>query len=164
MEGPGDRPPVGQAASVLLVLAILSLIFLAMARKACAEKVEVHYMPVGTALTVGGEEVRYFKFDEYKLLLKMDQDLWYFTAQLDLYRKLSADLSDMSNLKDLFLQSKQREAEIYQVRSDRLYESWTKCEEALTDNSFDFSSFMYGIGGGVVIGVVVSAALVLATR
>lgn len=126
--------------------------------------VQLEYITPGTALTLeSGEEVRYYKLNEYKLLLKLDNSYSISLQQIDLLGKSLDTWKTIAGSMNEVIQSKDREIEIYEGRSDRLYEKWGKCEDELSEarSSFDWSSFGLGVVvGGTVVAIGLSITVI----
>lgn len=99
-------------------------------------KVELHLMPPGTPLTLEtGEEVRYFTFEEYKELLKMDAELWELKKQIELYSSIEERYKALLAEKSFMIEALEAERAILVARAERLRNRWKDCEEDLIDAS-----------------------------
>jgi hypothetical protein len=130
-------------------------VVLAVAAQASAvEKVQTHYIDPGVEYQLpSGETVRYYTFSAYKMLLKVDFDLWATSQQTSEYQKMLGGFSDMLKLKDQLIESKQAEVNVYMTRSERLQDAWGKCQEALAKEKDGFSWTSFGLGLGIGAGV-----------
>jgi len=120
-------------------------------------KVEIHYMPLGTSLTLGtGEKVRYFKFEEYKLLLQLDSELWDANNSLDNYEALVKKLELEGVAKDAVIKTLQDDKVVMGQRLDRMEKNWNDSEKrTIAASSGPIWPYFLAAGGGVlaVVGV-----------
>jgi hypothetical protein len=133
---------------------MLALAF-ALALSAAPVEVDVHYMPLGTALTLQtGEQVRYFGFEEYKRLLQLDGDLWAANKNLALYRDLDLRYQGVLNMKDSIIEAYKNDRVILDERLKRSDENWHSAEKKLIEASGGPIWPYIVAAGGVVVGVV----------
>jgi hypothetical protein len=119
-------------------------------------QLELHYMPTGTdlQLELGGkkERVRYFTFEEYKLLLKLDGDLFDAHRTIDIYKDIDLKYAGIVKQKDEIIATLQADKVTLTERSKRLEEKWHKAEEDLVDAAGGpWWTYVIGIGGGVAL-------------
>lgn len=118
-------------------------------------RIELHYMPAGTPLVLQtGEQVRYFVFDEYKLLLKMDNDLWEANSSLELYKDLDVRYTETFAQKDLIIQSLESDKDVLTGQLKRAEENWHDAEKRLVEASGGPVWPYILAAGGVVVGAV----------
>jgi hypothetical protein len=147
--------------SLLLIVAHLSV--------GAPTAVDVHYMPLGTELqlTLGGkkERVRYFTFEEYRLLLMLDGALWDANRRLDIYKDIDLKYAGIIKQKDKIIALLQDDKRILLERSLRLEKNWHKAEEELVDAAGGpWWTYALGITGGVALIVGGTMILVSQTR
>jgi len=118
-------------------------------------QVEIHYMPPGTSLKLqGGQRVKYYTFDEYKLLLTLDGDLWTANQQLETLGELKLSWNNLLEQKDKVITTLQTDVTTFQGRAVRLQGKWDTCEDSLVKASGG-SIWPWVIAGtGVVVGIV----------
>lgn len=128
---------------------------LALTLSAAPVEVEVHYMPLGSALTLqDGERVKYFRFEEYKLLLQMDDDLWTANKNLVLYQDLDLKYQGVVNQKDQVIAAYKSDREVLDERLKRTEGLWHAAEKRAVDNAGG-SIWPYIVGAaGAVVGIV----------
>lgn len=126
-------------------------------------QVEVHYMPLGTELALPSKErVRYFTFDEYKLLLKLDGDLWDTTKRLDIYKDLDLKYRGIVDQKDVIIKTLQDDRLVLTEQLKRSDENWQAAEKRYIDAAGG-PVWPYVVGAvGAVVGIV-GATLYLST-
>jgi hypothetical protein len=128
---------------------------LALTLGAAPVEVEIHYMPPGTALILQtGEQVRYFKFEEYKLLLKLDGDLWELNQRLELYKDIDLKYTGILKAKDTVIQSLLDDKKIREDRLMRVEENWHAAEKRAIDNAGGPVWPYILAAGGAVVGIV----------
>lgn len=128
---------------------------LALTVSAAPVEVELHYMPPGTALTLQtGEQVRYFKFDEYKLLLKLDGDLWELSRRLEIYKDLDLKYTSILGQKDVIIKTLQDDNLVLAGQLKRSDENWHSAEKKLIDASGGPVWPYILAAGGTVLGIV----------
>lgn len=117
--------------------------------------VEVHYMPLGTQLKLqSGEQVRYFTFDEYKLLLKLDGDLWDMTQRLVIYKDLDLKYGSIVSQKDIIIKTLQDDKLVLTEQLKRSDENWRAAEKRYIDAAGG-PIWPYVVGAvGAVVGIV----------
>lgn len=130
-------------------------------------EVEIHFMPPGTPLELKLEgvktRVQYFTFDEYKLLLKMDQDLWDAMERLRIYKDIDKKYEKIIEQKDTIIGTLQSDIEVKNARIARVEELWHKAEKEAIDNAGG-PIWPYVVGAaGAVVGIV-GATLYLSER
>jgi hypothetical protein len=133
---------------------MLALI-LALSISAAPVEVEVHYMPLGTPLTLqGGEQVRYFRFDEYKLLLQLDGDLWSINRSLVLYKDIDSKYQGILAQKDSIIEAYGNDRRVLDERLKRSDENWRNAEKKLVAASGGPVWPYIVAAGGAVVGIV----------
>jgi len=118
-------------------------------------QVEIHYMPPGTQLKLQtGEQVRYFTFDEYKLLLKLDGDLWDTTQRLSIYKDLDLKYGNIVGQKDVIIKTLQDDNQVLNERLKRSDENWQAAEKRYIEAAGG-PVWPYVLGAvGAVVGIV----------
>lgn len=138
---------------------------LALSISAPAE-IEIHYMPVGAPLKLelGGKktEVRYFTFPEYKLLLKMDLDLWDANQSLKIYKDIDLKYAGVIKQKDEIIQTLRDDIVTKDGRITRVEGLWHDAEQKAIDNAGGPIWPYILAGTGAIIGIV-GATLYLST-
>jgi hypothetical protein len=130
-----------------------------------AQPIPLHYMPAGHPYSIEAVgEVRYFLFDEYKLLLKLDNDLFTARQELELQRALNTDLADLLDIEKSRSESYRNSSDLYRQQSERLNQNWMKCERDLAKEvGWDLASILVGAGSGLLLGVLAGVVIALAT-
>lgn len=91
-------------------------------------------MPPGTMLELPSKEkVRYFTFDEYKLLLKLDGDLWDTTQRLGIYKDLDAKYMAIVGQKDVIIKTLQDDRVVVDEQLKRTTTLWHDAEKRYVD-------------------------------
>lgn len=138
-------------------------LFLAMILLADPVTVELHYMPPGTALKLqSGEQVKYFNFEEYKLLLKLDMDHWELQKQFGLYKDLDLKYTGVLEQKDVVIKTLLDDKKILGDRLQRAEENWHAAEKRYVEASGGPVWPYFLAAGGAVLGIV-GLSLYLAT-
>lgn len=133
---------------------MLALI-LALSISAAPVEVEVRYMPPGTPLTLqGGEQVRYFKFDEYKLLLQLDGALWSANKSLAIYKDIDTKYQGVLAQKDAIIETYRKDRTVLDEQLKRSDESWHSAEKKLVAASSGPIWPYIVAAGGAVVGIV----------
>lgn len=128
---------------------------LAFAVSATPVEVELHYIAPGTALKLQtGEEVRYYNFLEYKLLLKLDGDLWELSRRLEVYKDLDLKYTGILGQKDVIIRTLQGDNQVLAGQLKRAEDNWHSAEKKLIDASGGPVWPYYLAAGGVVVGIV----------
>jgi hypothetical protein len=128
---------------------------LALAVSAAPVEVEIHYMPPGTPLTLqGGEQVRYFTFPEYKLLLKLDGDLWSASERLRIFQDIDLKYTGILRQKDVVIQALLDDKKIREDQLKRAEENWHAAERRWVEASGGPIWPYVVAAGGAVVGIV----------
>jgi len=141
----------------------LAIILLASTAHADPVKIQTHYISPGTAYTIPDVgHVRYYLFQEYKILLKVDHDLFLANDRIGNLQRIVEDQTRVVQLQLSFTKSVERERDIYKDRSLRLHNTWYKCEEKLIKESgFDLKSFLIGLAVGSAAVAVTGTILII---
>lgn len=124
--------------------------------------IQTHYVAPGTPYVVPEVgEVRYYLFDEYKLILKVDNDLFLANQEIKSLENTNLLLEDLVKTERGRADTFKGERDIFKVRADRLDKNWKKCEDELT--AFDWQSFLIGVGAGTGITLLTILGIVLGT-
>jgi hypothetical protein len=117
--------------------------------------VELHYIPSGTPLFLPtGERVQYFVFDEYKLLLTLDNDLWESNQKLQLLQELALKYTDVVAEKDKIIATLSSDKVDLSDKLKRAEDNWHRAElEKIDAASGPVWPYILA-AGGVVVGVV----------
>lgn len=133
----------------------MTALFLVMTLLASPVTVELHYMPPGTDLKLSsGEQVRYFNFEEYKLLLKLDMDHWELHRQLGVYRDLDLKYNSVVLQKDLVIKSLLDDKKILGDQLLRAEQNWHAAEKRYVEASGGPIWPYFLAAGGAVLGIV----------
>jgi len=98
-------------------------------------EVEIHIMPPGSPVVSDGVRFQGFTFNEYKLLLQMDNELHLARKQIKLVGDLELQFEAALQAKDQVIVTLRQDVETYETRSERLDGKWKKCEEDLVEVS-----------------------------
>jgi len=121
-------------------------------------EVEIHYMPAGTPLELKLDgkpvKVRYYLLEEYKLLLKLDADLWSATESLRIYKDLDLKYANVLEQKDEVIRTLQGDIQVKDERIKRVEGLWHDAEQRAIENAGG-PIWPYIVGGvGAVVGIV----------
>jgi hypothetical protein len=117
--------------------------------------VELHYMPPGTSLELPTkEEVKYYTFEEYKKLLRMDYELWLLTQQIEDFKKLEDSHAKQVTQLDLVVTTLNNDKATLNARLKRTEQNWHDAEKRAVEAAGG-STWPYIVaGGGAVVGIV----------
>jgi hypothetical protein len=133
---------------------MLSAIYLTLGLLAAPAVVELHLMPPGEALTLPtGERVQCFKFEEYKILLHMDNDLWAVKRQLAVYENLEAEYAALAMQKNVVIAALQSDKDVLANQLKRAEDNWHAAEQRAIDNAGGPIWPYVLAGGGAALGV-----------
>ena len=125
-------------------------------------EVEIFIMPPGRPVVTEGVRYQGFTFDEYKLLLQMDNELYYKRKEIKLLGDLKLSLEQKLEQEAKISKTLRQDVETYKGRSDRIEKLWEKCEvdlvEASSGSIFPWVVAAVGAGIGLIgIGMAVGA-------
>lgn len=66
---------------------ILALLLSCMPSMAYGIDVELHYIPPGKSFLLDGEELRLYTFEEWKILVEVDSELYHVEQKISMYRR-----------------------------------------------------------------------------
>lgn len=127
----------------------------------------IHYLPKGKALKVNSKQYRCFDFEETKLLLKFDREL--FTCEMEL-----SETTSIKEKCDLIILEKSKHLELSHENyltilndRDRISEKWIKTDKQLQNaiadkewwRSLTFIGIGVGILGGIIGGMIIHASV-----
>jgi len=124
--------------------------------------IQTQYVAPGTPYVVPEVgEVRYYLFDEYKLILKVDNDLYLANQEILSLEKTNLYLNELVTTEKDRADTFKGERDVFKKRSERLDKNWKKCEDELT--AFDWQSFLIGAGSGAATTLLIILGIVLGT-
>ena len=137
----------------------LLLIPLLMAHLAAGAPTEItiHTMPLGTKVWLPPPDNSWgkgFTFQEYKLLLQMDGDIYTARQQLELYVDIELKYKGIIHEKDAIIATLNNDNDILNKRALRLENKWHEAEDALVEAAGGPTWPYFLAAGGVVIGIV----------
>jgi len=133
---------------------MLTAVLLSMSLLADPLTVELHYMPPGTSLKLPNkEEVRYYTFEEYKKLLRMDDELWALTQQVEDFKKLEESCAKQVTQLDLVITALKNDNATVNARLKRTEKNWHEAEKRAIDGAGGPTWPYFVAGGGVVVGI-----------
>jgi hypothetical protein len=127
--------------------------------------IELHYMPEGKKVYLPAPDNTWgkgFNFEEYKLLLKLDGDLWDANRTIEIYKDLDLKYQAVVGQKDVIVQTLQGDIRILDERLKRSDENWHAAEKKLVEASGGPIWPYVLAAGGAVVGIV-GATLYLST-
>lgn len=128
---------------------------LALTMSATPVEVELHYIAPGMPLTLQtGEQVRYYNFLEYKLLLKLDGDLWDISKRLEIYKDIDLKYAGILKQKDVIIQSLLDDKKILGDQLKRAEDNWHSAEKRAVEASGGPVWPYILAAGGVVVAIV----------
>src|SRR3972149_9331832 len=93
--------------------------------------VELHYMPPGVKVYLPPPNNTWgkgFSFEEYKLLLKLDGDLWDANQSLAIYKDLDLKYREVVEQKDVIIQTLLADKQVLGEQLRRAEENWHAAE------------------------------------
>jgi len=140
------------------VLVIFLLLQSSVALAADSLDYYVHYLPPGKSCVVSGEQFRCFNFDETKLLLKFDRDMYALEMENEELSKINKDYVLILDKKDKQLELQYDNYIIMVSDRDRLSDKWSVTDMQLqserASKEWWKSVAFWGTGTGVLIGVI----------
>jgi hypothetical protein len=127
--------------------------------------IELHYMPEGKKVYLPPPDNTWgkgFNFEEYKLLLGLDNDLWAANQSLGVCRDMDLNYQAVVRQKDVIIKTLQDDNQVLNERLKRSDANWHAAEEKLVEASGGPVWPYILAAGGAVVGIV-GATLYLST-
>lgn len=133
---------------------------------AAIPQLTLHQMPAGHAYKVPRVgEVRYFLLEEYKELVRMDNELYLARQEIKALEILSINQGDVIFKLGQKVESVEAERDIFKTRADRLNLENASLSEDLAkcQGGFPFLPMALGIAGGFAAGALLTLLFVAVT-
>jgi len=118
------------------------------------------YVPTGMLCQVGEEKKTCYTLEEFKKLLEVDHDLY---TEKEKSKEKDSIISNQGLLlqqKDLVIEFLEKDKKVLDGQVTRLGEKWQTCLDE--NEGFPWDTMFWGVGAGVVVGIVAGVVTYLA--